>query len=1157
VGSAAVSRHGWTMNELEPADVSKYISAAVPQTDLVSAAQFWAQRTPDNPVFYFTDGEGGEDVCLTYRQLDRAARAVAARLQSGGSAVGQRVLLLYPPGLDFVVGFFGTLYAGAIAVPAFPPRKNRKGARIQSIAEDCSANWAMSITSVCDLINSDENAQQDLAGATVLATDQISLSLADQYRPTFIDPTSTAVLQYTSGSTGQPKGVILSHACLVRNSELILLAFEPIPGSGCSWLPLYHDMGLVGGVLEPVFLGRPNVLMSPMSFLQRPARWLQAISKYRVTISGGPNFAYQLCVDKITEADMEGVDLSCWSSAFNGAEPVRASTLEQFAKKFAKYGFKKSAFLPCYGMAETTLIVTGGPTESRPFFRTFDAQQLDQRIVKEWNTELGSENARTLVGCGAVLPNEKVLVVEPDSRQELPAGNVGEIWVQSPSVGKGYWRKPVESERTFGAFTAAGEGPFLRTGDLGFLHDGQLFVAGRLKDMIIVRGVNRYPQDIEVTAEQAHKSIQSGSVAAFAITSDDRERLVITAEVQRGAQPNWDDVIQAIRRKVTEVHELPPEAISLVRFGTLPKTSSGKIQRHACMNDYKNNTLKVVAHWKLGEIAPLKQEPMIAASTAHSATEDSESIKSLLTDHKKESEPHPEISRVVIAAVKAVAQERAEEVNLDTNIVLDLGLDSLERLQIAHSLEQQFGGRFPEDVLQEIETVRQVASAIESLFGVERIHRSLTEAVAAEEVLISREVTAEDYQFDLLPEYRRLKMTMGELLSTGVRNPYFAAHQGVVRDKTVINGRQLISFASYNYLGMSGDPAVNQSVVEAVQKYGTSCSASRLVSGEKDLHRTLEQTIAKWVGVEDSIVLVGGHATNESVIGHLLGPGDLILHDSLSHNSIVQGAILSGARRRPFPHNDYRALERTLSEIRDKYRRVLVIVEGVYSMDGDFPELPKFIEIKQRHKCWLMVDEAHSIGTMGKTGRGIGEHFAIDPNTVDIWMGTLSKSFGSCGGYIAGRRELVEYLKYTTPGFVFSVGLSPTNAAAALASLKLLEVEPQRVEKLRENSKLFLEEAKKRGLNTGDSAQTPVVPIILGNSMVALRLADRMVNRGVNVLPILYPAVEEAAARLRFFINSTHSEEQILFAVQTVEEGLQDMYPDYFSNRNRSIRVGA
>lgn len=1139
------------MNELEPADVSKYFPTyAVPQTDLVSAAQFWAEKTPDNPVFYFTDGEGGEDVCLTYRQLDRAARAVAARLQQAGSAEGQRVLLLYPPGLDFVVGFFGTLYAGAIAVPAFPPRKNRKGARIQSIAEDCSANWALSITSVCDLIHSDENAQQDLAGAEVLATDQIALSMADQYQPVAINQVAPAVLQYTSGSTGQPKGVVLTHACLVRNSELILLAFEPGPGGGLSWLPLYHDMGLVGGVLEPVFLGRPNVLMSPMSFLQRPARWLQSISKYRTAVSGGPNFAYQLCVDKVTDADMEGVDLSCWSVAYNGAEPVRAATLEAFANKFAKYGFKKSAFLPCYGMAETTLIVTGGPTASRPFFRTFDATELDERRVKVLDKDDGTDQSRTLVGCGAVLPNENVIIVDPDTMEELPSGRVGEIWVQTPSVGKGYWRKPQESQRTFSAFTVAGRGPFLRTGDLGFLHENQLFVAGRLKDMIIVRGVNRYPQDIEMTVEQSHKVIQSGSVAAFALHTDDRERLVITAEVQRGAQQNWDEVIQAIRRRVTEVHELPPEAISLVRFGTLPKTSSGKIQRHACMNDYRNNALKVVAHWKLGEVALPKQEPMIAASTIQGNDLGDESIKSLLRDPKeKGTDPHPEICRVVIAAVKAVAQERADDVSLDTNIVLDLGLDSLERLQIAHSLEQQFGGRFPEDVLQEIETVRQVASAIEELFGVERIHRSLTEAVAAEEVLISREVTAEDYQFDLLPEYRRLKATMTELLSTGVRNPYFAQHQGVVRDTTLINGRELISFASYNYLGMSGDPVVNKSVVDAVNKYGTSCSASRLVSGEKDLHRVLEQRIASWIGVEDSVVMVGGHATNESVIGHLLGPGDLILHDSLSHNSIVQGAILSGARRRAFPHNDFRALERVLSSIRDKYRRVLVIVEGVYSMDGDYPELPKFIEIKQRYKSWLMVDEAHSIGTMGNTGRGIAEHFGIDANTVDIWMGTLSKSFGSCGGYIAGRRELIEYLKYTTPGFVFSVGLSPANAAAALASLQILEDEPERVEKLRQNSRLFLEEARKRGLNTGDSANTPVVPIILGNSLVALKLADRMVSRGINVLPILYPAVEEAAARLRFFINSTHSREQILLAVQTVEESIQEMFPGFLRGK--------
>jgi 7-keto-8-aminopelargonate synthetase-like enzyme len=269
----------------------------------------------------------------------------------------------------------------------------------------------------------------------------------------------------------------------------------------------------------------------------------------------------------------------------------------------------------------------------------------------------------------------------------------------------------------------------------------------------------------------------------------------------------------------------------------------------------------------------------------------------------------------------------------------------------------------------------------------------------------------------------------------------------------------------------------------------------------------------------------------------------------------VQGAILSGARRRAFPHNDWRALERILQDIRDKYRRVLVIVEGVYSMDGDYPDLPKFVDIKQRNKCWLMVDEAHSIGTMGKTGRGISEHFGLDANVVDIWMGTLSKSFGSCGGYIAGRRELIEYLKYTTPGFVFSVGLSPSNAAAALASLDVLEAEPMRVERLRQNSQLFLEEARKRGLNTGDSCGTPVVPVILGNSFIALKLADRMVSQGINVLPILYPAVEEAAARLRFFINSTHSENQILFAVRLVEESLRDLYPEYFVNSDSDRSV--
>ena len=382
---------------------------------------------------------------------------------------------------------------------------------------------------------------------------------------------------------------------------------------------------------------------------------------------------------------------------------------------------------------------------------------------------------------------------------------------------------------------------------------------------------------------------------------------------------------------------------------------------------------------------------------------------------------------------------------------------------------------------------------------------------------------------------------MRQLLMTGVPNPYFTVHDGIVADTTHVDGKELISFASYNYLGLSGHPAVTAAATAAVRKYGTSVSASRLVSGEKPIHRQLERKIADWIGVDDSVLMVGGHATNETTIGHLVAEGDLILHDSLAHNSIVQGALLSGARRRPFPHNDYESLDRTLKELRGRYRRVLIIVEGVYSMDGDFCDLPELIEIKKKHRALLMVDEAHSFGTMGDTGRGIAEYSGVNPRDVDIWMGTLSKSAASCGGYIAGSKPLIELLRYTAPGFVFSVGMPPAQVAAALAALETLEKEPERVERLKERSALFLYLCREAGLDTGDSEATPVVPVITGNSMVALRLSNRLKTDGINVQPILYPAVDESAARLRFFITSEHSEDQIRYTVERTAGHLAEL----------------
>jgi 8-amino-7-oxononanoate synthase/acyl carrier protein len=1113
-------------------------AAMPPGSNLVDVLRHWATKTPSEVAFYFTDGEDWEER-ITYAQLDRQARAIAAHLQQLGMQ-GQRALLLFPPGLEFVSAFFGCLYAGATAVPAYPPRRNRNMVRIQAISDDAEARCALTISDVIERTEGLLDETPNLQTLSWVSIDKISDSLADSWKPTKIEPEQLALLQYTSGSTGTPKGVMLAHRSLIENCKLILAGFEPTrEGIGCSWLPTYHDMGLVGGVLMEVYIGRPSVLMSPMSFLQKPIRWLKAISKYGVTISGGPNFAYELCVQKVTDEQMSDLDLSHWELAFNGAEPVRPDTIEEFSQKFAKVGFRREAFYPCYGMAETTLIVTGGKKLTPPIMQSFNAKLLDQKQVESMAEH--QAGARTLVACGQALPKEEIVIVDPDSQLRLSNDRIGEIWIDSPSVGKGYWRKTEATEQTFRARLAnePGKGPYLRTGDLGFLYENQLYITGRLKDLIIVRGVNRYPQDIEMTVEKATERVVQSGVAAFAVDLQGRERLIIVAEVERGRNVDWNEVIAAIRRDVTTEHELPPDAVVLVRFGTIPKTSSGKIQRHACREDFIDSKLSIVAQWcGWASVEEAGDTPVRVLDAVKGAD-------NTAPDGSKLPEVNAEIAQIVMDHVRAVAKERGKNLTLDSNILTDLGLDSLERLQIANSLEETFGGRFPESVLSEIETVREVALAIVRHIGsVPKVSRKLSSTPG---LTPAKEIPAEYYDFAKMPEYQRLKSTMHMLTMTGVPNPYFSVHERVTNDTTMIGGRELVSFSSYNYLGMSGDPAVAAAAKDAIDRFGTSVSASRLVSGEKTLHRELEKGIAAWLGVEDAIVYVGGHATNETTIGHLFGPGDLIAHDALAHNSIIQGAILSGARRRPFPHNDWKALDELLTEIRNEYRRVLVVVEGVYSMDGDFPDLPKFIEVKQRHKAFLMVDEAHSIGTMGDHGHGIGEHFGINQKDVDLWMGTLSKSFGSCGGYIAGCKEVVEYLKYTAPGFVYSVGLSPSNCAAALASLKVLEREPQRVAKVQANARLFLKLARERGLNTGLGNNTPVVPVVIGNSMHALQLSRALFERGINVQPILYPAVEEEKARLRFFITANHTEDQIRRTVVAVAEELAKIDPKYLT----------
>lgn len=1068
------------------------------RANLVSCLRAHAAQRPGDAAFVGLIDDPSRHTTMTYGELDSRARAIAACLQDMRVA-GERIVLAYPPGLEFIAAFYGVLYAGCVAVPACPPRR-RTLERFDAIASDAGARLALSTASS---IAQFKAMTGRVAAIRWLATDELAGADADHWIEHDPSGDSLAMIQYTSGSTSEPKGVVLSHANLIANTRAISKSFEVHSNSvGVFWLPAYHDMGLVGGVLAPVYSGITNIIMAPARFLQNPFLWLDAISKSRATISGGPNFAYDLCVRKIGAQQRATLDLSSWSLAFTGAEAVQPETLARFAEAFAPCGFSPESFYPCYGLAEATLMVTGPRSGAGATVRAFGDDALAQNRVEPLPDN--AANARRLVGCGAPVSSLGVVIIDADTLAPVAPDRVGEIWVAGESVGQGYWRDPKKTAETFHARRSdTGEGHYLRTGDLGFVHDSQLYITGRVDDLIIVRGLNHHPQDIEATARACHPLLEAGLGAAFAIDEGGAQRLVLVHEVERDGSNDLTPVLDAVRAAILDEHGLALDAVVLIRCGTIARTSSGKVQRHASRAAFIADRLKPLAQRRRYPMptspAPLAQSAALAAVCQHALA----------------------MSGTVLADV-------TPETSIDA-----LGLDSLQRVELVAALDQSFGRHLPDTVYSQATTLGDLANAVQKHL----IDHPQADAPA-------REIPAENYDVALFPEYLELKRHERMVVAVAESNPYFRVDHGAdspasdADGLTHIDGRALTNFCAYDYVSMAHDPTVSAATKDAIDRYGTGAGASRLVSGEKQIHRELENALAGFLGTPASIVFVSGHATNVTTIGHLMGPGDLIVHDILAHNSILQGARLSGATSRGFAHNDWRALDTLLSGIRHGFRRVLIAIEAVYSMDGDYPDLARFVDVKTKHRAMLLVDEAHSLGTMGRTGRGIGEHSGIDRAGVELWMGTLSKSLASCGGYIAGSAELIEYLKYTAPGFVYSVGISPPNAATALAALTLLQREPQRVTRLHELSSLFLGLARERGLNTGRAGGTPVIPVIIGNSVKCLLLSRALFRRGVYVQPIINPAVPEHATRLRLFITTNHTEAQVRSTVDAVVEEL-------------------
>jgi acyl-CoA synthetase (AMP-forming)/AMP-acid ligase II len=544
---------------------------------------------PQRAAFTFLPDDESGEVSFTYEELDRKARAIAAFLQDNGLR-GERAVLLLPSGLEYIAAFFGCLLAGVIAVPGFPVHfgRQRKGNPwFRAIAEDARPKIAFALPELIKRASAEAQNEPGIAMLRWVNPRSIEDAHCQDWKRFEFDPHAIAFLQYTSGSTSAPKGVMVTHSNILENQAVIQAACGTNQESTIvSWLPFFHDMGLIGTILQPVYLGARSVLMSPTRFLQNPVSWLRAITKYQGHSSTGPNFAYDLCSRKITAQEKAELNLSSWRVAVNGAEPVRPDTLERFASSFSDCGFRPEAFFPSYGLAESTLMVTGSRSSGFPRTLRVSNPALEQNTVQE-AAEQKEGGARVLVGCGSPSPRQEVKIVDPEKLEPCGERAVGEIWVKGPSVAQGYWNKPEETAHTFRAqLKSGGEGTFLRTGDLGFLWEGQLFITGRIKDLIILRGRNLYPQDIELTVQRCDPSLQNGIGAAFIIAVDGEDALVVIGELQRHAAVNPEALLPRIREAVLLDHGIQTYAVALTKSGAIPKTTSGKIRRGECRDLY-------------------------------------------------------------------------------------------------------------------------------------------------------------------------------------------------------------------------------------------------------------------------------------------------------------------------------------------------------------------------------------------------------------------------------------------------------------------------------------------------------------------------------------------------------------------------------------------
>jgi acyl-CoA synthetase (AMP-forming)/AMP-acid ligase II len=570
-------------------------------TTLVELLRTRAINQADGHAYTFLIDGKKETAPLTYGELDRKARAIASYLQKY-QAKGERALLLYPQGLEVIAAFCSCLYSGVIAIPVPPPesgRLKRTLPRLQSIVKDAQAHFALTTASILSLIENVLHEFPEFEEMKWIDTETIDLELAEGWQNPEIDKDQIAYLQYTSGSTSTPKGVMLTHFNLMHHCGYLQKSCGYNADSvSITWMPYFHDYGLVEGIMVPLYSGHRCYLMSPFSFVKRPVQWLHNITKYKGTHSQAPNFAYDLCIRRVKAKDLPNLDLSSWEAAGNAAEPINPKVMTKFVDTFSPCGFSWETFAPAYGLAEYTLLVSNKPKGTKPVFLKVESTAIEQDQIVVASAEK-NQGVRIFPSCGRQVCDTKIRIVDPENLTLCHEDRVGEIWVSDPSMAQGYWQREDATKETFQAYIQeTREGPFLRTGDLGFYKDGELYITGRIKDLIIIRGTNYYPQDLEWTVQNLSSSLRPDYGAAFSINDDGEEKLVIVQEVERKTSlENPEKLIADIRQEISEQHEIMTHAIVLAKGGTVLKTASGKIQRRACKKNFLAGNINAIAAW--------------------------------------------------------------------------------------------------------------------------------------------------------------------------------------------------------------------------------------------------------------------------------------------------------------------------------------------------------------------------------------------------------------------------------------------------------------------------------------------------------------------------------------------------------------------------------